>query len=982
MLNASRLSSILRAALPMLISCRSALPALLLLFSVVGGRAQTATMTAGTSTYPAIAGQVTLGVSINYASVAAPTALGFTIELPSGWALVSTSGTNVPEIRSRAGDVGALEFAYASAPAGSASFTVVVSHPASMSGQQTIRGSGLYRSPLRNLTVPDVVLVSEASPPIITRQPASTSVAAGQAVSLTVEVSGSPVITYQWRRDGVALAGATSGTLNLGAVSTASAGSYDVVVTNPAGSVTSQTASLAVTAAVVPPSILVQPAAVSVAPGGSASFSVTAAGSAPLSYQWRKDGSPVAGGTDATLFIPAVYAPSAGSYSVVVSNAGGSVTSATAVLNVTAGASAPVISMQPVPQSVAAGGSATLAVVASGTAPLAYQWRKEGVAISGATSSTLALNGVTSVSAGSYSVIVSNSAGSVTSTAATLTVSSVAASPVVTTQPASQAVAVGGSATLSVVATGTAPLAYQWRKDGTAIAGATRENYALSSLTAAAAGSYTVVVSHSAGSVTPSPAAVSLAASTGLAGAVFGTFAADAGSFALWVRSDRTAVFLGFLRSGGRALLNRTAEIGADGRFQFPLEVSPAGGTVTGVSAVLSPDGSVSGSLTGAGIAISAPARAASMATSALAGYYAAGEPNGSSVAHTIVGAGGESYVLIVANSGAEAGRGTAGADGAIMVTTGSSTLAGSVQRENATLVLSSQRASGAPASFVGANDERRTVREKLLNISTRSDTTGAEGNALIAGFVIGGTTSKRVLVRAIGPSLAPFGVSGALPAARLELFRGQTSLAVSNDWGTASGASAVAAAAARLGAFALDSASRDAAVLVELTPGAYTAVMTGQGSAGGVGLVEVYDADETALAAQRIGNLASRGLAGSGDRTLTVGFVVGGTVPKRVLVRGVGPALSAFGVTGALGDPRLEVYREGSVIGRNDNWEEGAAGGSIAAASASVGAFALAAGSLDAALILNLFPGAYTAQVSGPGDQTGTALVEVYEVP
>ncbi|MFM8334228.1 MAG: hypothetical protein ACKODK_01570, partial [Opitutaceae bacterium] len=231
-------------------------------------------------------------------------------------------------------------------------------------------------------------------------------------------------------------------------------------------------------------------------------------------------------------------------------------------------------------------------------------------------------------------------------------------------------------------------------------------------------------------------------------------------------------------------------------------------------------------------------------------------------------------------------------------------------------------------------------------------------------------------------PSLAPFGVAGAMPAARLELFRAQTSLAVSNDWGSASGASAVAAAAARLGAFALDAASRDAAVLVELTPGAYTAVMTGQGSAGGVGLVEVYDADETALAAQRIGNLASRGLAGSGDRTLTVGFVVGGTMPKRVLVRGVGPALTAFGVTGALADPRLEVYREGSVIGRNDKWEDGAAGGAIAAASASVGAFALAAGSRDAAIILNLFPGAYTAQVSGAGDQTGTALVEVYEVP
>ena len=878
----------------MLIFRRFALHTLFLVAAAVGVRAQTATMTSSATTYPATAGQVTLSVSINYASAAAPTALGFTIELPSGWALVSTSGTNVPEIRSRAGDVGVLEFAYASAPTGSASFAVVVSHPAGMSGQQTIRGSGLYRSPLRNLSVPDVALVSEASPPVITRHPASTSVAAGQAVSLMIEVSGSPVLTYQWRRDGVALAGATTATLSLGAVSAASAGSYDVVVANSAGNVTSRPAVVAVTAAAVAPAITAQPVSQTVRPGATATFVVAATGSAPLAYEWRRDGVPVPGATEATLLLPAVYATSAGGFSVVVSN----------------------------------------------------------------------------------------SAGSVTSSSATLTVSSAAAAPVITIQPVSQAVAAGGSATLSVVATGTAPLAYQWRKDGAAIAGATRETFALLSFAASAAGSYTVVVSNSAGSVTSSPAVVSLAASTGLDGAVFGTFAGDAGSFALWVRADRTAVFLGFLRSGGRALLNRAAEIGADGRFQFPLEAAPAGGAVTGVSGVLSIDGSITGTLAGAGIAISAPPRSASAVTSAIAGYYAAGEPNGSSVAHTIVGAGAESYVLVVTNSGAEAGRGNAGADGAITVTTGTSTVAGSVQRENATVVLSSQRLSGAPASFVGANDERRTVREKLLNISTRSDTTGAEGNALIAGFVIGGTTPKRVLVRAIGPSLAPFGVSGALPAARLELFRGQTSLAVSNDWGSASGASAVAAAAARLGAFALDAASRDAAVLVELSPGAYTAVMTGQGSAGGVGLVEVYDADETALAAQRIGNLASRGLAGSGDRTLTVGFVVGGTVPKRVLVRGVGPALAMFGVTGALGDPRLEIFREGSVIGRNENWEDGAAGGSIIAASASVGAFALAAGSRDAAIILNLFPGAYTAQVSGATDQAGTALVEVYEVP
>ena len=171
-------------------------------------------MTAASTTYPATAGQVTLSVSINYASAAAPTAIGFTVDLPTGWSLVSMGGSNVPEIRPRSGDVGTLEFAYTSFPAGSAAFSLVVSHPAGLSGNQTIRGSGLYRTPLRNLSVPDIVLVSDASPPVITRQPAGMSVAAGQAVSLMVEASGSPVLTYQWRRDGVALTGATAADRN------------------------------------------------------------------------------------------------------------------------------------------------------------------------------------------------------------------------------------------------------------------------------------------------------------------------------------------------------------------------------------------------------------------------------------------------------------------------------------------------------------------------------------------------------------------------------------------------------------------------------------------------------------------------------------------------------------------------------------------------------------------------------------------------
>ena len=953
----------------------------LCLFASAGLSAQTATVAASASTYPASAGQLTLVVTMDYASVSAPVALGFSIDLPPGWALVGSSGANVPSVRPQPGDSGTLEFAYTSIPVARAVFSVVLSHPAGLSGNQVIKASGLYRTPLRTLSVPDLVLVSEAASPVITRQPSGGSVVQGQPFSLSVAASGGPSVSYQWSRNGVAIDGATSAVLNLGAVSASSAGSYGVVVSNAAGRVSSTAAVLSVTSEVVLPVVTTQPASQSVTAGSPVTLFVVAGGSAPLSYQWFKDGATLPGATDAALVFPGVFASSAGTYSVVVANAGGTYASAPAVLSVTAGVSAPSISAGPVSRSVETGSPVTFSVTASGSSPLSYQWRRNGIGISGATGSLLVLGSVASASAGNYDVVVSNAAGSASSAVAVLTVVA-AALPVITAQPASQAVPAGGSATLSVTATGSAPLAYQWRRDGETIAGATGPSFLLSSVSAASAGSYSVLVSNSAGSISSRPAVVSVVPATGRTGAFLGNFSGDAGSFALWVRPDRTAVFLGFLKAGGRALLNRAAEIGADGSFQFPIEIFPAGGPATGVSGVISADGSVTGAIAGSGVAISAAARAAGASTAALAGYYASGEPNGSSVAHTILGAAGESYVLIVTDSGAEAGRGTAGSDGAVSISTGPSTVAGSVQGEGSTLILSARRDSGASVSFVGANDERRTSRERLINLSTRSDTTGAEGNALIVGFLIGGAAPKRVLVRAIGPSLAPFGVGGAMAAARLEVFRGQTSLAVSDAWGAGSGAPAVAAAAARLGAFTLEAASRDAAVLVELPPGAYTAVMTGPGQAGGVGLIEVYDADESPSAVQRIGNLASRGLAGRGDRTLTVGFVVGGTVPKRVLIRGSGPALAEFGVTGALRDPRLEIYRDGSLVGRNDNWDEVGAGVSIAAASAAVGAFPLRPGGRDAAIILNLFPGAYTAQLSGADDQAGTALVEVYELP
>src|SRR5215470_10040732 len=180
------------------------------------------------------------------------------------------------------------------------------------------------------------------------------------------------------------------------------------------------------------PQIVVPPASQTVAAGQSATFSVTVTGTAPLSYQWTKNGSNISGANSASYTTPATTSADNGSqFDVVVSNARGSVTSPIATLTVQgAGGVAPTITVQPVNQTVTVGQTATFTVVATGTAPLSYQWQKNSTAISGATSASYTTPVTTSADNGAqFVVVVSNSAGSVTSSAATLTVNSTSAMP-------------------------------------------------------------------------------------------------------------------------------------------------------------------------------------------------------------------------------------------------------------------------------------------------------------------------------------------------------------------------------------------------------------------------------------------------------------------------------------------------------------------------------------------------------------------------
>ena len=250
------------------------------------------------------------------------------------------------------------------------------------------------------------------------------------------------------------------------------------------------------------PVITQQPANQSVTVGQPAAFSVTASGTAPLTYQWYMNGA--AAGTNASMFTiaSATAAQDQAAVYVTVSNSKGAATSTTAKLSVSAAATKPTITMQPVAQTVTAGQSATFTVAANGTGPLMYQWYLNGAAAGTNAATYTIANTTTSQSGDTVYVKVSNSEGSATSNTVKLTVNAAASAPTITTQPTAQAVTAGQSATFRVAANGTAPLAYQWYLNGTA-AGTNSATYTITNTTTAQNGaSVYVKVSNSAGTVT------------------------------------------------------------------------------------------------------------------------------------------------------------------------------------------------------------------------------------------------------------------------------------------------------------------------------------------------------------------------------------------------------------------------------------------------------------------------------------------------
>ncbi len=454
------------------------------------------------------------------------------------------------------------------------------------------------------------------------------------------------------------------------------------------------------------------------------------------------------------------------------------------VVVTSSGSSGPSITTQPAAQSVVAGTTVSFSVVATGNPTPAYQWRKDNVNLAGATGASLTLASVSATAAGSYQVVVTNSVGSVTSAPAALTILTGSTRPTLTSSPPPQYVASGAAATFAVTATG-AGLSYQWQKDGVALPGATQAAFTLPFVTGDDMGFYSAIVT-----------------------------------------------------GGGTSLTSAVATLTVD-----------TGGT------------------------------------------------------------------------------------------------------------------------------------SRLVNVSTRGYV--PPGGALTPGFVLQGNATKALVIRAVGPTLGAFGVNGTLPEPVMDVIRqGETTAIASNaGWG---GQPMLMSAFKRVGAFPLAaSTSADSAVATTLQStgvSGYTVRITSRTATGaGIALAEVYD-DEGIVSPVRLVNVSTIGFVGTGDQALVPGFVIGGDAPKQLLIRAVGPGLAPFGVPDTLADPQLSLVPLGQDfnVAANDNWGGSAA---LQAAFTAAGAFALPTSSKDAVVLVRLPPGAYTVVVSGVGNTTGTALVEVYDL-
>ena len=541
----------------------------------------------------------------------------------------------------------------------------------------------------------------------------------------------------------------------------------------------------AANAGTVAPSLLIPLYDQSPLKGDSVEFSVSVSGSAPFSYQWRRN-NVVQGVSTASFILSNISAASAGNWSVTVTNSRGSVTSSM-VLTVTDTYVAPTISSDPISVTSLPGRNVVFTVGAKGSTPRAYQWKKDGVNYGNSTASdTLTIADVQPADAGRYAVVVSNNGGSVTSKEALLTINGTTAAPKFISSPAAQTISSGSTVIFNATVSGTPAPTLSWHRNGTPISGATQNPLVLTKASAAQAGTYTCVATNSIGSSTSNPAILTISSTNDFGRlinlSILTNLSAAESYFTLGVTIGGENTF------GTKPLLIRAAGPALRGFGLTDVLPDPRLELLSGSTVISSNDNW-------------AGADSLKKAFTSVGAFdYSEPASKDAAVYKSDTALGG--YTIRVGD--------TNGGTGSVIAEIYDATSSG---------------------NFVASTP-------RLINLAVLKQLNADA--ILTTGFVIGGSTAKTMLIRAIGPGLAPLGVPGVMANPKIELFSGSVVIARNDNW---EGLPQLNSVGNSVGAFTItDANSNDAILLITLAPGSYTAQLSGVNGSTGLALLEVYE--------------------------------------------------------------------------------------------------------------------------------------------
>lgn len=795
--------------------------------------------------------------------------------------------------------------------------------------------------------------------PVIVTPPAALNAFTGQTVVFTVTATGgTAALSYQWRKDGVNLAGATGASLRLSQVTSANVGSYDVIVSDQLGLVTSASAALTVS-----PTLAVTTTVSGrhlVNAGQPLTLTALPAIPGPITYQWLRNGLPLTGANAATFSVTSATPAHAGTYRVVATNAVGAAYSAPIFVGVPAALELRAWGDNSSGQTtlpagltgvigVAAGSSHSLALKSDGTV-VAWGYNNYGQ-----TNVPVGLTNVVAIAAGPSFSMALRGDGTV------VTWGNVNYTPSGLTGVVAIAAGLGSGLAAAIKADGTV---VTW--DSSAV----RAEFpaGLSEVIALSLGYYdrvalkadgTVVAATNSNNYNSTPLPAGLTGVVALSGGYYQTLA---------LKSDGTVVAWGYNNYGDATVPAGLSGVTAIATGQYLSYAFKADGSVVSWGA--------SSSLTSGVLGVS-PFVALSL------GYshgLALRDPSGDvapvitaqPVAQTATA--GQSVTLSVTATGTPLPSFQWSRDGTPIYGATAATLTfTSVSTSNSgSYTVDVTNSLGTVTSSAVVLAVNPTLNQRGLLASSAHANAGPF--ALTGTFTVEGTVAKQMLIRGVGPALAPFGVGDVLADPQLAITTSAGVSVVTNDnWNTAANASQVTSVSAQVGAFAFAAGSKDAAVLRTFAPGTYHVRLTGAAGAGGIAFLEIYDADST----PRTVYLATSAYAGAGSSALIQGFNLSGAPAGRTyLIRALGPTLAA---AGALADPRLAVFNaDGAQLAANDDW---AGDATLASLAASVGAMPLASASKDAALAFAPpAGGTYTVKVSGSGTTTGLVLLEIFE--